>query len=271
PVLRAPKSKICEECGKQFPAKIVIAQKVHSLYSRRFCLECSPFGVHNTSRTPPGSMSLGQLSEHRRLRRNAKTYRYQKKRRGLFKRLVIDKLGGKCRDCGYTASTVALDPHHTDPTTKRFNISSFSGSTDRLLVEAEKCVLLCANCHRLRHAEGERNAKGGPVVEFRRRLKLRAVAYMGRRCHGCGRSGPPAIFDFHHRDPAEKDFGISEDGVPRPWDKVVAELAKCVMLCANCHREVHAGMRQIDDGLLGLAEDRGSYVLSRSAKVKSAA
>jgi predicted HNH restriction endonuclease len=41
---------------------------------------------------------------------------------------------------------------------------------------------------------------------------------------------------------------------------VAAELAKCVMLCANCHREVHAGMRVLDKGLLGLAEDALAYV-----------
>jgi predicted HNH restriction endonuclease len=31
------------------------------------------------------------------------------------------------------------------------------------------------------------------------------------------------------------------------------------MLCANCHREVHAGMRELDDALLGLAEAAGGY------------
>lgn len=102
-------------------------------------------------------------------------------------------------------------------------------------------------------------AKGGPVVEFRRRLKARAVHYMGSSCSGCRRVGPQAIFEFHHRDPNEKEFGITQDGIPRRWEKVVAELAKCVMLCANCHREVHAGVREIDEGLLGLAEGAGDY------------
>jgi len=41
---------------------------------------------------------------------------------------------------------------------------------------------------------------------------------------------------------------------------VIAELAKCVMLCANCHREVHAGARELDAGLPGLAEDALAYV-----------
>jgi len=88
---------------------------------------------------------------------------------------------------------------------------------------------------------------------------LRAVRYLGGECGGCGRSGPAALFDFHHWDAAEKEFGVSDDGIPRRWERIVAELAKCVMLCANCHREVHAGAREIDEGLLGLAEPPGVY------------
>jgi hypothetical protein len=83
---------------------------------------------------------------------------------------------------------------------------------------------------------------------------------MGGACFGCGGRGLAAIFDFHHLDADRKDFGIGQDGIPRPWEKIVAELAKCVMLCANCHREVHAGVRELEEGLLGLAEDTVRYV-----------
>jgi hypothetical protein len=62
---------------------------------------------------------------------------------------------------------------------------------------------------------------------------------MGSLCEGCGLGGPSALFEFHHRVAGEKEFGLS-DGNPRRWDRVLAELAKCVLLCANCHREVHA-------------------------------
>lgn len=99
-----------------------------------------------------------------------------------------------------------------------------------------------------------------PVVKHRRERKLRAVAYMGSTCHACGRDRPASLFEFHHWDASQKDFGLSESGIPRSWAKTVAELAKCVMLCANCHREVHAGVRELDEGLLGLAEDALAYV-----------
>ena len=245
PTPRPVREKMCASCGKAFRAKVPIDGKIRSLYRRRFCFDCSPFGIHNSSKVPPGTLSADDLREHRRRRRNAKTYRYQKKRRRELKELLVQAHGGRCEDCGYSISRVALDFHHRDASTKEFALSHFGGQRDVLVGEAAKCDLLCANCHRLRHAAEDVNAKGGAVVEFRRRQKTRAVAFMGGVCEGCGRAGAQAIFEFHHRDATEKEFGITQDGIPRRWEKILAELAKCVMLCANCHREVHAGIRSI--------------------------
>jgi predicted HNH restriction endonuclease len=47
----------------------------------------------------------------------------------------------------------------------------------------------------------------------------------------------------HHTQTSGKDFGISEKGYTRAWKRVKEELDKCIMLCANCHREVHAGLQ----------------------------
>ncbi|MEK7863493.1 MAG: hypothetical protein AAB295_09545, partial [Chloroflexota bacterium] len=249
----------CESCGALFVAKEVIDGRVRSLYRRRFCLDCSPFGTHHTSRMPPGGLIGAELAEHRRRKRNAKAYRYQRKRRKVVKVELVSAHGGRCVDCGYAASVAALDFHHRVASEKDFAISAFGGSWQKLRAEAQKCDLVCATCHRLRHAIEDAGVEGGPVVEHRRARKARAVAFMGGECHGCGRDGPPAVFDFHHWDPATKSFGIGQDGIPRRWSKIAAELAKCVMLCANCHREVHAGVRELDGGLLGLVEDALRY------------
>lgn len=258
-VQRPIRTRSCEACGESFALRQVIDGKLRHLYRRRFCFTCSPFGSHNTSKHPPGIPMPEELKEHRRRRRNAKTYRYQKKRRRRIKAELIQARGGRCEGCGYSVLAAALEFHHRDPATKGFGVGNFNGSLARLLAEVEKCDLLCANCHRVRHALLDAERPSHAVVEHRRQRKIRAVAYMGGYCDGCGRHGPPAIFEFHHRDAREKDFGLSERGIPRRWDKVLAELVKCVMLCATCHREVHAGVREIDDGLLGLAETAGAY------------
>ncbi len=63
-------------------------------------------------------------------------------------------------------------------------------------------------------------------------------------CLVCGEREPVAL-DFHHLDPAQKDLNISRLVRHRTisnLDSIQAEMEKCVVLCANCHRKVHAGL-----------------------------
>jgi 5-methylcytosine-specific restriction endonuclease McrA len=69
-------------------------------------------------------------------------------------------------------------------------------------------------------------------------LKERAIEYKGGKCQICGYNRCTSAMVFHHTNPAEKDFNISER---QGWKSVVAELDKCELLCSNCHAEVHAG------------------------------
>ena len=63
--------------------------------------------------------------------------------------------GGKCSICGYDKCLDALDFHHTDPTTKLFSLRQFRGRAYATqLAEAEKCELICSNCHREIHSSG---------------------------------------------------------------------------------------------------------------------
>lgn len=79
------------------------------------------------------------------------------------------------------------------------------------------------------------------VQKRRKKIREMAVSYKGGQCERCGYRRCLEALDFHHLDPAQKDFGISSRGYTRSWDKVREELDKCIMLCANCHREAHAG------------------------------
>lgn len=214
--------------------------------------------MHNTSKNPPGIPEPTDLQEYRRRRKNGQTYASLKRRRHARKELLIEMRGGRCEDCGYSQVHAVLEFHHRDPETKDFGVGNWYGSFERLLVEVEKCDLLCANCHRMRHVAADADRDSDPVVEHRRRRKVRAIEHMGGRCEGCYQIVAPAVFEFHHRNATEKEFGISKTGVPVRWEKIVAELEKCVMLCANCHREVHAGYRDLDM-LHGLAEPPAEY------------
>ena len=84
--------------------------------------------------------------------------------------------------------------------------------------------------------------KGALKVKAKRiALRQRAVDYLGGCCKLCGYKAYIEAFDFHHIDPLNKSFDIS-DSPTRGWEKTKIELDKCVLLCANCHRETHEGL-----------------------------
>lgn len=203
-------------------------------------------------------MPSSELSEFRRRRKNASTYRYQKEQRKAVKAQLVAERGGRCEACGYDTATAALEFHHRDAASKEFQVSRGSVSRGRLWAEAAKCDLLCANCHRSRHVSTP-SADEAVVVDSRRRVKQRAVVLLGGRCAGCAGEFAARAFEFHHLDASTKDFSISADGIVRCWDKIEAELAKCVLVCANCHREVHAGLRSFDTGTRSLSEEPSEY------------
>ena len=65
---------------------------------------------------------------------------------------AIEYKGGKCEHCGYNKYRGALEFHHRDSTIKEFGISSKRWGFKSLTKELDKCDLLCANCHREKHA-----------------------------------------------------------------------------------------------------------------------
>lgn len=96
-----------------------------------------------------------------------------------------------------------------------------------------------------------RRSKGGyrcarcrseAVVRRRRKVKRLLVDDAGGRCCLCGYDRCIAALEFHHVVPAEKSFSLSHRGVARSLERARAEAAKCVLLCANCHAEVEAGL-----------------------------
>ena len=65
------------------------------------------------------------------------------------------------------------------------------------------------------------------------------------QCNKCPETHP-ACLEFHHRDPSTKLFNIGEDYGKHSWKSILAEVAKCDVLCSNCHRKLHWEMRQKD-------------------------
>lgn len=102
------------------------------------------------------------LREENKLRKNIKneSEKKQKRRKSINvinwkkekKKLLVEYKGGKCEKCEYNKCIEALEFHHLDPSKKDFTISSHSYSFERMKQEADKCILVCANCHREIHS-----------------------------------------------------------------------------------------------------------------------
>lgn len=76
------------------------------------------------------------------------------------------------------------------------------------------------------------------LLNRRRENKRKIVNYFNNCCFDCGIQDEPCIYDLHHKDPQEKEFGIAQY-LDRVWEKILPEIEKCIMLCSNCHRKRH--------------------------------
>ena len=165
--------KICQNCQSEFPFQWRNPEtgKVHNFGNRKQCLACSPFMLHNTRSTSPltiqeqkvcpkckESKSLNEFYR-RRMDKNPSSYcklcttLQTVARQQEMKRKAVAYKGGKCQVCGYFKCQAALEFHHTGQ--KDFTIANSAlSSFEKIKKELDKCVMLCANCHREKHDIG---------------------------------------------------------------------------------------------------------------------
>lgn len=89
----------------------------------------------------------------------------------------------------------------------------------------------CKKCH------NKRTAKAGQIK------RIKAIELLGGCCQHCGYNKCYSALEFHHIDPTLKDVNYA---TMRGWsfERIEEELQNCILLCANCHREVHEKLRQ---------------------------
>lgn len=91
-----------------------------------------------------------RYSKDFKVREKAKQKTYERITKNKEK--AVEYLGGKCLDCNGIFPQEVYDFHHVDPSTKEKELTSARfQSWDNYKKELDKCVLLCSNCHRIRH------------------------------------------------------------------------------------------------------------------------
>ena len=115
----------------------------------------------------------------------------------------------------------------------------------------------CKRCDTIKEAdEFYRRRKGNDLspyckpcttaqtVERQRAFKQKCIEYKGGACVKCGYNKCAAALDFHHMDPTQKDISIARMRHTRFDERVMKELDKCILVCSNCHREIHWELRK---------------------------
>ncbi|MFC6719700.1 homing endonuclease associated repeat-containing protein [Natrialbaceae archaeon GCM10025810] len=164
-----------------------------------------------------------EWNAERTLRRRARLRRWLNER----------KRDAGCASCG-NDTAARLDFHHETPQEKTMAVGrmvTYGHGREALREEIEKCTILCANCHRRRHFTPPKRTQSRRWWVWERKLAL----------DGCARCDvrDPACLEFHHVE-GEKQTTVARllsDG--RPLRDVRTEMAKCELLCANCHRIEH--------------------------------
>lgn len=93
----------------------------------------------------------------------------------------------------------------------------------------------------------------GTTITRGKYIELIKTKIYGGHCVRCGYDTCIQALDFHHTDPAQKDTIVSSDSIT--LEKAIEESKKCILLCANCHKEFHAGLWELTDLIIKEREE----------------
>lgn len=150
----------CKTCDNIISTNIKLNGRWHVIDSRKHCLECVPFKSQRGPKPQPpnricDTCKRGFLFRRRRgavLNRCASCCATIRRRE--MKKRIVQLKGGSCIRCGYDKCIDVLSFHHREPAQKIHEVcGGVNRSFEANFAEAEKCDLLCANCHMEVHAE----------------------------------------------------------------------------------------------------------------------
>lgn len=162
--------------------------------------------------------------------------RYTKERKAFIDSL---KAGKPCVDCARNLPLVCMDFDHVRGEKVASVSQMVSCAEASILAEVAKCDLVCANCHRVR-TEQRRGRSNSP---YRKAISVRVEGLKAAPCSDCSGNFPPVAMDFDH----VRGEKLNNIGSMTSWDRILVEVAKCDLVCANCHRlRTHARLRGAD-------------------------
>lgn len=158
--------------------------------------------------------------------------------RGMTKKAIAEKSGYSESKVKYLLEKYGLTKNEKNPildsTPKKCNQCGLEKPGTEFYMKSERGKKGIGNFCKV--------CASGKVVARYKSYKLSYLALKGGCCQVCGFDKYEGALEFHHVDPAEKDDSIAKMMRHPSSPKVLAELEKCVLVCSNCHRMIHAGI-----------------------------
>lgn len=85
------------------------------------------------------------------------------------------------------------------------------------------------------------------AVTRQQNFKKQCLDYKGGKCLSCGYNNYQGALEFHHLNPNEKEFHLASVKHNSFNNEIKKELDKCILLCSNCHREIHGNVISYDE------------------------
>lgn len=122
------------------------------------------------------------------------------------------------------------------------SIDQFAWKSKSKGTRQSRCKQCYSAYNRAYYASGEKDKQKKRTIEYTKSLRDRFQVWKSTQvCAVCGETSPECL-DLHHVDPSQKDDEIAKViSSTGSWKRIEDEMAKCVVVCANCHRKIHSG------------------------------
>jgi cytochrome c553 len=178
----------------------------------------------------------------------------------------------QCVNCGFDEIPGAIHYHHESK--KKFSVAESNRyGRAKLVEEINKCIPLCANCHRRKHyvlepSEAASACDKHIVNQYnctdcqprklrwhRQRTKATLVELLGGCCRVCLQKMPLYIYDFHHLSPEIKTEAVANLIASSKYRAIAKEVVHCILVCANCHSSIENKQYEASQPFLSLEEE----------------
>ncbi len=217
--------KTCTKCGHAKDLEDFVKNSRRKDSRGSWCLVCCRAFKKEKRR------EYGESARRWRGENRERTRAYFRRSNDCHREFLDDmKKGRSCIDCGENHPSPCMEFDHVRGEKVAGVSSMINWRREAVLKEAAKCDLVCVNCHRVRTDERRTPTANSRTSSFRAWIDgLKAGP-----CMDCGKKFPSVAMDFDHV------HGTKVARISSMWswskDRVLGELEKCELVCANCHR-----------------------------------